>query len=246
LARDHHSGSIVRVDHIHAAWHRRDASPRGENIGADRFTRLGVLVTIVVVVAGSAAELINYGFPGQRIQALDAASDGGVFGAVGDIAIAAAAVSAWILAARVRSARSVAVLAGLLTFLAADQVTDLHDHISHWLAFYLPVLAATFAGLVAVARGRSGRLQFRSDRGAGRPGTDHLIGTGLLLLAFSFLAHLSGERLLLELRAASPTGLAYEIKAVVKHGTEAAGWLLIALGLLRLARGCHLEAVQTH
>jgi hypothetical protein len=245
LARDRHSGSIVRVDYVHAAWRRRDASPRRGNIGADRFTRLGVLVTIVVVVAGSAAELINYAFFGQRIQALDAASDGGVFGAVGDIAIAAAAVSAWILAARVRSVRS-AVLAGLLTFLAADHVTDLHDHISHWLAFYLPVLVATFAGLAAVALGRSGRLQFRNDRGTDRPSTDHLIATGLLLLAFSFLAHLSGERLLLELRAASPTGLAYQIKAVVKHGTEAAGWLLIALGLLRLARRCHLKAVQTH
>jgi hypothetical protein len=246
LARDHHSGSIVKVDYVHAVWHRRDASPHRGDIGADRFTRLGVLVTIAVVVAGSAAELVNYGFFGRRIQALDAASDGGVFGAVGDIAIAAAAVSAWILAARVRSARSVAVLAGLLTFLAADQVTDLHDHISHWLAFYLPVLAATFAGLVAVARGLSGRLQFRNDRGTGRPGTDRVIGTGLLLLAFSFLAHLSGERLLLELRAASPTGLAYQIKAVVKHGTEAAGWLLIALGLLRLARRCHPEADQLH
>lgn len=224
------------MDHVHAVWHHRDASPRGGNIRADRFTRLGVLATIVVVVAGSAAELINYGFFGERIQALNAPSDGGMFGTIGDVAIAAAAISAWILAARVRSARWIAVLAGVLTFLAVDHVTDLHDHISHWLAFYLPVLIATFAGLAAVARGGSWRL----------PGIDRLIGAGLLLLAFSFLTHLSGERLLLELRAASPTGLAYQIKAVVKHGTEAAGWLLIALGLLRRARGRRPEGMRTH
>jgi hypothetical protein len=215
------------------------------DVGTNRFTKLGILVTIVVVLAGSAAQLINYGFFDQRIRALDSSSDGGVFGAIGDIALAAAAVSAWVLAARVRSARSVAVaLAGLMTFLAADKVARLHDHISHWLAFYLPVLVASFICLVVVARGLSGRPQFRVDRDAGRPVVDGLIGLGLLLLVFSFLLHLFGERLLLALGANS-TGLAYQIKAATKHGTEVAGWLLIALGLLRLGlpRRCHPEVV---
>jgi hypothetical protein len=203
--------------------------------GTNRFTKPGIGVTIVVVLAGSAAQLINYGFFDERIRALDSASDGGVFGAVGDIALAAAAVSAWILAARVRSARPVAaVLAGLLTFLAVDKVLNLHDHFAHWLVFYLPVLAASFICLVAVARGPSEGAQFRADRGAGRAGVDRLIGVGVLLLAFSFLLHLFGERLLLDLGIGSPAGLSYQIKAVVKHGTEVAGWLLIALGLLRL------------
>jgi hypothetical protein len=205
------------------------------DVGTNRFTKLGILVTIAVVLAGSAAQLINYGFFDQRIRALDSASDGGMFGAIGDIALAAAAVSALVLAARVRSARTVAVtLAGLLTFLTADKVAHLHDHIPHWLAFYVPVLGASFMCLVAVARGLSGRPQFRVDRGSGRPVVDRLIGVGLLLLAFSFLLHLFGERLLLAIGANS-TGLAYQIKAVVKHGTEVAGWLLIALGLLRLS-----------
>jgi len=234
------------VDYVHAVWHHRDTSSLEGGNGTSQFTRRGILLTIIVVVAGVAAELIDYGFFGLRIRALDPRSDGGVFGAVGDIALAAAAVAAWMLAARVRSARWLAaVLAGLLTFLAADQITDLHDHISHWLAFYLPVLAATFAGLVAVARGRSGRLRVPGRRRMGRLDTDQLIGTGLLLLAFSFLAHVSGERFLLEIRAANPTGWAYQIKAVVKHGTEVAGWLLIALGLLRLARTRQPDAVQT-
>jgi len=191
------------------------------DVGTDRFTRLGIGVTIVVVLAGAVAQLISYRFFGQRIQALDARSDGGVVGAIGDVALAAAAVAAWILAARVRSARLVpVVLAVLLTFLAADKVVGLHDDIPHWLAFYLPVLLATFICLVAVGRGPAGM--------------DRLIGTGLALLAFSFLLHLFGERLLLGLGAGNTTGLAYELKAVVKHGTEVAGYLLIALGLFRL------------
>jgi hypothetical protein len=206
----------------------------GDN-GTNRLTKLGVIVTIVVVLAGSAAQLINYGFLDQRFPALDPGSDGGVFGAIGDIALAAAAVSAWVLAARLRSARSVAVtLAGLLTFLAADKVTRLHDHIPHWLAFYLPVLVASFICLMAIARDFSGRPQVHADRGAGRHVVDRLIGAGLVLLTFSFFLHVFGKRLLLDLGLSDTAGLAYQIKAVVKHGTEVAGWLLIALGLLRL------------
>ena len=194
--------------------------------GTSRFTKFGILVTIVIVLTGSAAQLINYGFFNQRIPGLDPGSDGGVFGVASDIALAAAAVSAWVLAARVRAARSVATaLAGLLTFLAVDKVLRLHDYIPHWIAFYLPVLAAAFICLVAVARGH---------RGEGRAVLDRLIGVGLLLLGFSFLLHVFGRRLLLDLGVSDTTGLAYQTKTMMKHGTEVAGWLLIALGLLRL------------
>lgn len=194
-------GSIVQVGDIHAR-------------------KLGILVMIVVVLAASAAQLINYGFLGERIAALDPGSDDGVFGAAADIALLAAAVSAWVLAARSRPVA--AVLAGLLTFLAVDHVTGLHNHIPHWLAFYLPVLAASFICLVAVARSLAGGSLFR------------LIGTGLLLLAFSFFLHVFGPRLLLDLGLSDYTGWAYQIKALIKHGTEVAGWSLIALGLFGL------------
>jgi hypothetical protein len=206
--------------------------------GVNRFTRFGIIVTIVVVVAGSAAQLIDYAFLGQRIRALDSASDGGVIGAIGNFAIAAAAVSAWVLAVRVRSARWVAALAGLLTFLAADQVTGLHEHISHWLAFYLPVLLASFMGLAAVAGGLSARLRFGVDRGMERNVTDRLFAVGLVLLAFSFLLHVFGQRLLLELGVNSES-LAYQMKVVAKHETEVAGWLLITLGMLRIGLPRH-------
>ena len=204
------------------------------DIGTNRLTTFGVTLTVAVVLAGSAAELLNYGFFNQRFPGLDPGSDGGVFGTIGDVALVAAAFSAWVLAARVRSARSVAVaLAGLLTFLATDKVARLHDHIPHWLAFYLPVLVVSFICLMAIARASSGRLQVHPDRGAGRLAMDRLIGAGLLLLAFSFFLHVFGQRLLLDLGLSDTAGLAYQIKAVAKHGTEVAGWLLVTIGLLR-------------
>jgi hypothetical protein len=215
------------------------------DVDANRFMKSGILVIIVVVLAGSAAQLIDYGFFGLRIGPLNSATNGGIFGAVGDIALAAAACSAWVLTARVRSARSVAAaLAVLLTFLAVDEATRLHYHVPYWLAFYLPVLAATFICLVAAARGHAGYPRSRVDPGNGRAVTDRLIGIGLLLLTLSFLMHLSGDRLLLEFGAADYAGWAYQIKAVVKHGAEVAGSLLIVLGLLRLARKWHLDRVQ--
>ena len=198
-----------------------------------RFTKLGVFATIVVVLAGSAAQLINYEFFGLRIGALDPGSDGGVFGVIGAIALAAAAVSAWILTARVRSAWPAApTLAALLTFLAADDVASLHDSIPDWLAFYLPVLVASAICLVAVSRGPSRRPRYRGDPGTGGA-VDRLIGVGLLLLTFSFVLHVLGVRLLVDL-GVDTTGFAYQAKATVKHATEIAGWFLVALGLLRL------------
>jgi hypothetical protein len=84
-----------------------------------RVARDRQMESIVLVDDIHASRIVGAGFD-QRIPALDPGSDGGVFGAIGDIALAGAAVSAWVLAARVRSARSVAtVLAGLLTFLTA-------------------------------------------------------------------------------------------------------------------------------
>ena len=220
--------SIVRVDNMHPAV--ISVSGRtADQASPGPFTRLGVGVTIVIVVSVIAAQFVNYGFLGERVRTLDPGTDRGVFGFVDDVALAAAAAAAWALAARVRPVRPVAVvLAVLLTFLTVDDVVRLHDHIPHWLAFYLPVLAAVFVCLAVLAR---------ADPGAGRAVADPVIGAGLLLLLCSFLLHVFGRRLLLDLGFSDSAGLAYQVKAAVKHGTEVAGWFLIALGLLRLRSG---------
>src|SRR5436305_14920578 len=166
------------------------------HLGTNRLTKVGVLATMLVVLAASAADLIDHGF-NLGIPALDSASDSGVFGALVDVAVAAAAAAAWVLTVRARSVRPAAgVLAVLLTFLAVDQASALHDRIPHWLAFYLPVLLAAFGCLVAIARGA---------RGAG---LDRVVVAGLVLLIFSFLLHLFGERLLASLGLSNPAGWA--------------------------------------
>jgi hypothetical protein len=190
----------------------------GSNSGTDRLITVGIAAVSGVVVAGTAAQLVGYGFFHGRVSALDSASDGGLFGLVGDISIATATVAAWIVLLRVRPV-SVAMVAlpPVLTFLTLDKIFRLHDHLPHWLVFYLPVLAATFAAVAAVAR----RLSPRCVR---------LTAVGLALLIGSFALHLYGEWLLYHV-GGSDTGWMFQVKAVVKHGLEVAGWFLIALGL---------------
>jgi hypothetical protein len=109
------------------------------------------------------------------------------------------------------------VLPPLLTFLTVDKTFRLHDHIPHWLVFYLPVLAATFVAVAAVAHGLS-------------PPCFRLTAIGLALLVGSFLPHQYGEWLLPYL-GGSDTGWLFQVKAAVKHGVEVAGWFIVALGL---------------
>jgi hypothetical protein len=109
-------------------------------------------------------------------------------------------------------------LALLLTFLAVDKTLSMHDHIPHWPAFYVPVIVGTLVALVAVA----GDLSRRSLR---------LMECGLVLLGAAFVLHFTGEALLDKLHAPHG-GWAAEIKAVVKHGAELAGWLIVTLALV--------------
>jgi hypothetical protein len=180
--------------------------------------RVGVLSILVIVAAGTIAQLVDFGFYHLRIAALNSATDGGVFGVVGDLSLGAAALVAWLVLLRARN-RGVPtiVLPPLLTFLAIDKVLHLHDRIPHWLVLYLPLLTATFVVLASVARA----MPALSRR---------LVGTALILLAVSFLVHQYGEQLLLA-HGAPVNGWAFQIKAVVKHGAEVGGWLMVSLGL---------------
>jgi hypothetical protein len=190
----------------------------GSNSGTDRLITVGIAAVSGVVVAGTAAQLIGYGVFHGHVPALDSASDGGLFGLVGDISIATATVAAWIVLLRVRPVNlAMVLLPPLLTFLTVDKLVRLHDHIPHWLVFYLPVLAATFVAVAAVAR----RLSPRYVR---------LTAVGLALLIGSFGLHQYGEWLLYHV-GGSDTDWMFQVKAVVKHGLEVAGWFLIALGL---------------
>jgi hypothetical protein len=186
--------------------------------GTGRLIATGIAAATGIVLAGTAAQLIGYGVFHGRVPALNSASDGGLFGLVGDISIAAATLAAWIVLIRVRPVTVATVaLPPLLTFLTIDKIFRLHDHIPGWLVFYLPVLAATFVTLTAVAR----RLS---------PHCFQLTAIALALLTGSFLLHQYGEWLLYHL-GGSGYGWMYQVKAAMKHGLEVAGWFFISLGL---------------
>jgi hypothetical protein len=137
---------------------------------------------------------------------------------IGQAAILAAAASAVSVAARVRAATPV-VLAILLTFLAVDHMAKLHEEVPHWRLAYLPLLGVTVLALAGAARG--------PVRGARA-----LLTCGVALLAASLALHEIGGWLMERLGVASDS-VAFQVKLDVKHGTEVAGWLLVALGLAR-------------
>jgi hypothetical protein len=163
------------------------------------------------------AELANYAFR-LNVDVLDSSGDGGAFGLVGDVALASAALAAWLVVGRAHPrALATAALAVLLSFLALDKALRLHDDIAHWPDYYLPILGATLAALLVVAR----RLPAQSMR---------LMAFALTLLGVSLLIHFTGDTVLERLRS-SGEGWAYQLKAAIKHGAEVAGWLMVALSL---------------
>jgi hypothetical protein len=178
----------------------------------------GIAATGAVVLAGTAAQLIDYGFLDGRVAALDSATDGGIFGVVGDVSLALATAAAWTVLIRMRPVTAATVaLPPLLTFLTIDKVFRFHDHIPHWIVVYLPLLAAVFVAAVSIAR-RLSSLCFR------------VIAIALAMLAGAFLINRSGDWILREV-GGWDNGWMWQAKAVVKHGLEVAGWLLMALGL---------------
>ena len=184
--------------------------------GSKRLTGAGVALATALVLAGAAAQLADYGL-GLHAGVLDSNTDGGAFGLLGDLALAAAALAAVLLGyLRPRSEVTVA-LAVLLVFLALDKALRLHDHVPDWPVYYLPVLFSTCALLVGVGQ----RLP---DRGA------RLMGVGVLLLGLALVLHFAGGTMLRAIGAGAH-GWPDQIKGVVKHGAEVEGWLLVALAL---------------
>ncbi|MGY1661077.1 hypothetical protein ACI78Q_07635 [Geodermatophilus sp. SYSU D00705] len=192
----------------------------------DRPVPAAVVGSVLVVAAGSVAQLVDYAVLDLRVDVLDSAEDGGAFGLVGDLAALAAAGSAWLLLVRSPHRRPALVaLPPLLTVIAVDKALRVHDHVPHYLLLYAPVLAGAFACVVAVARM------------VPRPGS-RLLLAGVALLAVAFGLHVVGERVLTGLGVGADP-LAHQLKAVVKHGCEVQAWLLLAIGCVPAALHAH-------
>jgi len=191
--------------------------------------RFGAFAAAALICAAVATQRVDYGVYDLRVRALDSNADGAILERLGDAALLAAAVAAAFLAAHPPRRATTVGLSLLLAFLAVDRLVGLHEEVSHWRVLYLPIVAATLLALAAVA-------------GDLRPAGVRLLLGGILLLAFSFVLHELGAWLMVRLGAA-PDGWAYQLKVGVKHGTEVAGWLLVALGI---ALGGRASTITRH
>jgi len=174
--------------------------------------RLGIVVTALVVAGQCLAQAIDFAFFQLDIRALNSDTHASIFGVASLGAQALVVVAA---AARSRGSRHragwaiVAVLTGLL------------------LVFRVGVSfrAALLSGPVVVLFALLWRLT-TGDRRQARV----VMRAGLACLAFSYVVHAFGPHVVADLGYAG-NSWPYQVKGMLKHSGELAGWLLVAIGI---------------
>jgi hypothetical protein len=169
-----------------------------------------------VAVAATTAQLVDFGVYDQRLQALNMMTHNSVFGIVSLVALAVAVVASLVAAIRERKPRF-AVLSGLLATLLALRLAQP----SHVLLLALPVSTAALALLWTSAPDGPSRRVLRD---------------GCIVLVIAFVAHGIGAAIVSWL-GLGPETWAYQVKALVKHSGELAGWILVAAALTLVALG---------
>jgi hypothetical protein len=177
-----------------------------------RVIRAGVVVTIVAVLAQAAAQTINFGF-GLHVQALDSDVHASIFGIASLFAQGAAALAAGIRSTRSPRRNAWLLLSTLLLALLMVRIAVPYDT-----TLLTAPLAVVFVLVWWLSSDAPPRVRL-------------LIAGALGLLALSFVVHAVGLKVLSALGYGA-SGWPYEIKGIVKHTGELAGWLLLATGLL--------------
>jgi hypothetical protein len=77
-----------------------------------------------------------------------------------------------------------------------------------------------------------------------RGGSQSLIRAGCVLLVASFAIH-ALESGVMNVGTLNPDSWSYQIRCIVKHDTELAGWILIAMGLFSVSRGRRIPSERT-
>lgn len=165
-----------------------------------------------LAVANAVAQAVDFGFFDLRYQALNSNTHASLFGAVSILACALAVAAACLAVGTPKDSRKV-ILAFLLGSMLLLRV---------WQPPHVLVLALPLAAVVLVLLWQQGEN--------GAQGT---IRAGCLLLVASYAIHAS------ETSAVgfvlNPDSWSYQIRCVLKHDAEIAGWVLIAGGLLSLS-----------
>jgi hypothetical protein len=180
---------------------------------ADRVILVGVSVAVAAMVALVATQIINFVVYDLHIRVLDSDTHRSIFGVISLLAQAGAVVAVAVrcLSPSRRAGWLVvgALIAALLPVraLLPDQPY----------AFAVPVtIAFVLLWWLTTEDYPTARLVLR---------------VGLCLLAFSFVVHVVGPKIIDHLGYGYGTW-PYEIKGMTKHSTELAGWLLVGTGVL--------------
>lgn len=209
------------------------AAPEPSTAALERRTlRVGVALALGLAALQSIAHLMNVVFFDLRIDMINADSDSGAFAWASSVATFGAALLLCLLAI-MRPTRTwpLVALAGAVAFMSLDDMVGLHERVSDlgtalgpidhfarifWPLVFMPLLAATFAGLFGVAAG----LRIAPRR---------TLLTGLALLVAAIALEMASP--ILFALGSDHGELAYELEVVAEEGAEFAGWILVSTGL---------------
>lgn len=187
--------------------------PRPGGVRLDRWIAIGgVCVAVVLGVGAAIAQVVDYEL-GLRSFALDSSSDRSLVGGLTMLLLTATAAGAWLVAATRPDQRRTSILGAM--FLTAIVTLKL-AMLPHAALLAAPFAAGAFVCLWRLAAG--GSIGGRVVRAA------------CVVLGVSFVAHVFGAWLVTELGRGGDSWI-YQIKVIVKHGSELAGWTLLASGL---------------
>jgi hypothetical protein len=183
---------------------------------AERVISIGVLTTLATVIAQTASQSIDFGVFGLGLRFLDSNHHRSIFGAASLLAQAAAvaaiaARSAW--APRRAGWLLLAALVGVLLIL---RIINAYD---------VPPLLPLVAVIVLLF------WRLTSDDPT-RPRA--IIWGALLLLGLSFGLHAVVPRV--DSLGSAGNSWAFQIKSMLKHSAELAGWMLLATGVAAASR----------
>ena len=175
---------------------------------------LGIVLTLVVVVGQIVTQAIDFGLFQLRIGLLNSNNHASIFGAA---SLAAQALAALAAVGRSRDSRwstgwiVVAALTGLLLVVRAG------------VSFHAVLLLGPVALLFVLV------WYLTSDD----PGPKRaVVRAGLAALVFSYVVHIFGPHVVAALGYAGNTW-PYQVKGMLKHSAELAGWLLVAIGVFQ-------------
>jgi hypothetical protein len=196
-------------------------SPPAAGATSHRVLVWAAWVALALAVANAFAQAVDFGFFDLRYQTLNSNTHASLFGAASILACALAVPAAFRAAGAPRDSRMV-VVAFLLVAILVLRV---------WQPPHVLVLALPLAAVVLVLLWQQGQN-----------GARRTIRVGCLLLVASYAIHAS------ETSAVgfvlNPASWSYQIRCVLKHDAEIAGWVLIAGGLLSLSVGRPLPSVR--